>query len=83
MGRPKALIYGAGASGRELASALSNSNEIQVAGFLDDDDRLHGHILNGLPINSSSDLPQMRNTQNIKNVLLAMQSVSRKRRNSS
>ena len=81
-GRPKALIYGAGRSGRELANALSNSDEIQVVGFLDDDVRLHGHILNGLPINRSSNLPTLLTRQNITNVLLAMPSVSRKRRNS-
>ena len=82
VGRPKALIYGAGRSGRELANALSNSDEIQVVGFLDDDVRLHGHILNGLPINRSSNLPTLLTRQNITNVLLAMPSVTRKRRNS-
>ena len=47
--RPKVLIYGAGGAGRQLAAALANSHEMQVAGFLDDDDRLHGHVLNGQP----------------------------------
>jgi hypothetical protein len=28
-----------------------------VVGYLDDDDRLHGHVLNGLPIFSPDDLP--------------------------
>ena len=37
----KALVYGAGSSGRQLVSALSNSYEMRVVGFLDDDDRLH------------------------------------------
>jgi FlaA1/EpsC-like NDP-sugar epimerase len=30
--------------------------EMQVVGFLDDDDRLHGHVLNGLPIHNPADL---------------------------
>ncbi|NBW54102.1 MAG: polysaccharide biosynthesis protein, partial [Betaproteobacteria bacterium] len=42
--RPKALIYGAGSTGRQLAAAMANSLEIQVVGFVDDDDRLHGHV---------------------------------------
>ncbi len=52
---PPALIYGAGSSGRQLASALVNRPEIRVVGFLDDDDRLHGHVLNGLPIHNPAD----------------------------
>jgi FlaA1/EpsC-like NDP-sugar epimerase len=40
---PQVLIYGAGSAGRQLASAMANSPEIRVVGFLDDDDRLHGH----------------------------------------
>jgi FlaA1/EpsC-like NDP-sugar epimerase len=48
--RPKVLIYGAGTTGRQLVAAMANSHEMQVVGFLDDDDRLHGHVLNGQPI---------------------------------
>ena len=36
----KALVYGAGSAGRQLASTLANSNELKVVGFLDDDDRI-------------------------------------------
>jgi len=55
---PQALIYGAGSAGRQLASAMANSPEIRVVGFLDDDDRLHGHVLNGLPIHNPADLAE-------------------------
>ena len=79
--RPKVLIYGVGQTGRQLAMAISNSIEMQVAGFLDDDDRLHGHMLNGLPIHNSADLPNLVPALNIETVLLAMPSISRKRRN--
>ena len=40
-----------------VANALSASHEIRVVGYLDDDDRLHGHVLKGLPIFSPDDLP--------------------------
>jgi FlaA1/EpsC-like NDP-sugar epimerase len=78
--RLKVLIYGAGNSGRQLVDALSNSHEMQVIGFLDDDERLHGHILNGQPIYNPKDLVSLASTLHINNVLLAMPSVSRKRR---
>ncbi len=79
--RPKVLIYGAGGSGRQLVAAMANSHEMQVVGFLDDDDRLHGHVLNGQPIYNPQDLLNLANTLDISSVLLAMPSLSRKRRN--
>ena len=79
--RPKVLIYGAGSTGRQLAAAMANSNEMQVAGFLDDDDRLHGHVLNGQPIYNPVDLHNLTATLRISDVLLAMPSIGRKRRN--
>ncbi|WP_206538086.1 polysaccharide biosynthesis protein [Rhodoferax saidenbachensis] len=80
-GRPKVLIYGAGKTGRQLAAAMANSPEMQVAGFLDDDDRLHGHVLNGQPIYNPSDLAHWVSTLGISTVLLAMPGMGRKRRN--
>ena len=79
--RPKVLIYGAGTTGRQLAAAMANSHEMQVAGFLDDDDRLHGHVLNGQPIYNPADLDNLVTTLNVSDVLLAMHSLSRSRRN--
>jgi FlaA1/EpsC-like NDP-sugar epimerase len=78
---PQALIYGAGSAGRQLASAMANTPEIRVVGFLDDDDRLHGHVLNGLPIHNPADLDEILNEAAITDVLLALPSVSRARRN--
>jgi FlaA1/EpsC-like NDP-sugar epimerase len=79
--RPKVLIYGAGSTGRQLASAMANSHEMQVVGFLDDDDRLYGHVLNGQPIYNPADLDNLAITLNISDVLLAMPSLTRRRRN--
>jgi FlaA1/EpsC-like NDP-sugar epimerase len=78
---PQALIYGAGSAGRQLASAMANSPEIRVVGFLDDDDRLHGHVLNGLPIHNPLNLDEVLTETFISDVLLALPSVSRQRRN--
>jgi FlaA1/EpsC-like NDP-sugar epimerase len=46
-----------------------------------DDDRLHGHVLNGLPIHNPADLAEILSVSPITDVLLALPSVSRQRRN--
>ena len=79
--RPKVLIYGAGQTGRQLAAAMANSHDMQVAGFLDDDKRLQGHVLNGQPVYNPSDLLELASSLVINDVLLAMPSIGRKRRN--
>ena len=78
---PQVLIYGAGSAGRQLASAMANSHEMRVVGYLDDDDRLHGHVLNGLPIHNPADLAELLVEVPVTDVLLALPSVSRQRRN--
>ena len=78
---PQVLIYGAGSAGRQLASAMENSFELRVVGFLDDDDRLQGNVLNGLPILNPSDLDEVLVEMPVTDVLLALPSVSRQRRN--
>ena len=78
---PRVLIYGAGNAGRQLAGAMANSHEMRVVGFLDDDDRLHGHVLNGLSIYSPADLPALVGSLQVSTVLLAIPSASRHRRN--
>ena len=77
----KVLIYGAGSMGRQLASGMANSYEMRVVGFLDDDDRLQGHVLNGLPIYNPADIEEIANEKGITEILLAMPSASRGRRN--
>jgi len=78
---PQVLIYGAGSAGRQLASAMENSFEMRVVGFLDDDDRLQGNVLNGLPILNPYDLDEVLVEMPVTDVLLALPSVSRQRRN--
>ena len=78
---PQILIYGAGSAGRQLASAMASSHEMRVVGFVDDDDRLHGHVLNGLPIHNPADLAELLMEVPVTDVLLALPSVSRQRRN--
>jgi FlaA1/EpsC-like NDP-sugar epimerase len=80
-GLPQVLIYGAGSAGRQLAAALKTSPELVVVGFLDDDDRLHGQVLNGLKIYDPAAIVQLVSKLRVTQVYLAMPSVSRARRN--
>lgn len=77
--RPKVLIYGAGTTGRQLAQAMANSPEIQVVGFIDDDRRLRGQVLNGHPIFDPERLEHLVKVDGISYVLLAMPSIGRYR----
>lgn len=78
---PKVLIYGAGSAGRQLAAALKTSPELVVVGFLDDDDRLHGQVLNGLKIYNPMYLLSLVGKLRVNQVFLAIPSVTRARRN--
>ena len=78
---PKVLIYGAGATGRQLADALANSHEMRVTGFLDDDAQLVSQVLNGQPIFHPDALADLVLSRGVSDVLLAMPSINRSRRN--
>ena len=78
---PKVLIYGSGATGRQLADALANSHEMRVTGFLDDDAQLVGQVLNGQPIFHPDALADLVVSRGVSDVLLAMPSINRARRN--
>jgi FlaA1/EpsC-like NDP-sugar epimerase len=80
-GTPKALIYGAGSAGRQLAGGLLPSSDVRVIGYVDDDDRLHGHNLNGLNIYSPNELGRIVKRKQVTQIFLAIPSVSQRRRN--
>jgi len=75
------VIYGAGASGRQLAGALANSTRLKVVGYLDDDRRLQGSIMGGLPIYDPNDLSELVTSADVRDVLLALPNATRQRRN--
>ena len=78
---PKAVIYGAGSSGRQLATALANSQDLQLAAFVDDDLRLQGQVMQGHTIHAPAALARLVQDQGVRTVLLAMPSLTRARRN--
>jgi FlaA1/EpsC-like NDP-sugar epimerase len=76
----KALVYGAGDDGQQLASALANNNKLKVVGFLDDDDRLHGQVLQGHQIYSPLKIANLIKSKEVQLVLLALPNIPRSRR---
>jgi FlaA1/EpsC-like NDP-sugar epimerase len=79
--RRRVLIYGAGSAGRQLAAALANSDEMQVVAFIDDDPTLQGSVLNGKQIFGPDALSERIDDLEIVDLLLAIPSASRQRRN--
>jgi FlaA1/EpsC-like NDP-sugar epimerase len=77
----RALIYGAGSAGRQLAGGLLTSSDVKIVGYIDDDDRLHGHNLNGLNIYSPHKLASVVQSKRVTQIFLAIPSVSQRRRN--
>jgi FlaA1/EpsC-like NDP-sugar epimerase len=75
------LIYGAGSAGRQLAAGLATSDEMQVVGFVDDDATLQGSVLNGKMIYPPDALDKLIIKLDVADLLLAIPSASRSRRN--
>ena len=74
------LIYGAGAAGRQLSTALAQGPEYHAAAFVDDDKAIQGHIIQGIRVYSPEDLSNLVTSKKIEKILLAMPSASRGRR---
>ena len=75
------VIYGAGGAGVQMAMALSRSHEFELVAFVDDDEHIQGRQINGAPVWSLVELPAKSVDFDVTDLLLAMPSVSRERRN--
>jgi FlaA1/EpsC-like NDP-sugar epimerase len=76
----RVLVYGAGSAGRQLSNALASSNEYKPVAFLDDSIEIYQQSINGLTVYSRDDLQKIIEKKEIKEVFLAMPSISRARR---
>lgn len=76
----RVLIYGAGSTGLQLASALRSHDSIAVYSFIDDDPALTGQRLGGLPIHAPDRIQQVARNYDITRVILAIPSVSAPKR---
>jgi len=81
LNRVNVLIYGAGAAGRQLAVSLLHSNEFNPIAFIDDNSKLYGQSLHGLKVSSSDDLGKLIHKWDILEILIAIPSLMRSKRN--
>jgi len=79
--RKNVLVYGAGSAGIQLATALTYSQELNPIAFIDDEPTLTNHQIMGLKVYSSNNLGELVASMKIEEVLLAIPSASRDRRN--
>jgi FlaA1/EpsC-like NDP-sugar epimerase len=77
----RVLIYGAGSAGRQLAGAIQQSSEMIVVGYFDDDPALVGSVIDGRRIHDPADLANVVESQAADEILLALPSAPRLRRN--
>ena len=75
------LIYGAGSGGRQLLIAFENNPIYKVVGFIDDNKQLHGQLLLGQKIYNSSEIKNLKISNRIDLILLAIPSISKFKKN--
>jgi FlaA1/EpsC-like NDP-sugar epimerase len=76
----RVVIYGAGDAGAHLVTALRGRGEFMPVAFIDDNSALHHSFINGLEVCPPRDLPNLIEEFGVSRVLLALPSVSRRRR---
>lgn len=75
------LIYGVGAAGIQLATAIEQATRHLLVGFIDDDPKLHGRMVKGLRVFSFDEAPKVIEQAMVTDILLAIPSATRSRRN--
>ncbi|MFT6439077.1 polysaccharide biosynthesis protein [Cycloclasticus pugetii] len=75
------VVYGAGSSGTQVLDQLSIKNGMKVVAFIDDEPSLLGRQIRDIRVRPFSHLSRLIERHGVKDVLLAMPSVSRSRRN--
>lgn len=73
----RVAIYGAGRSGMQLASALRSGHEYMPVAFIDDKKGLHGASIAGIKVYASDTLHEVVEKNGIKEILLAMPTLTR------
>lgn len=79
-GLPKVAIYGAGAAGNQLATALRMGRAMRPVAFIDDDSSICNRVISGLQVYKPKHIQQMINVTGAQEILLAIPSSARARR---
>jgi FlaA1/EpsC-like NDP-sugar epimerase len=77
---PRVAIYGAGAAGNQLVSALRAGRSVQPVAFVDDDKSISTQIIAGLQVYRPAHIQRMIDDTGAQEILLAVPSLSRSRR---
>ncbi|MFZ6815381.1 polysaccharide biosynthesis protein [Undibacterium sp. Rencai35W] len=75
----KVAIYGAGKAGVQLATALRSSDEYVCVAFIDDNLNVQGSLIAGVKVSPAQALHKLIDQYEIKEILLAMPSISKTR----
>jgi len=75
------IIYGAGEAGRQLSQALQSSKEYKHVAYIDDNFDKDVAYINNIPVFSYNSIEKLIEKNNISDILLALPSISRKKRN--
>ena len=73
----RVLVYGAGATGRQLVAALRTDESIVAVGYVDDNRALQGSIVQGLRVHAPKTIQALARRKRADRVLLAMPSLPR------
>jgi FlaA1/EpsC-like NDP-sugar epimerase len=76
----KVFIYGAGMAGSQLAKVIESDSDYSLLGFIDDDVNLKGMNILGSKVYSSDQFNKLANKTMIDEVILAMPSLGRRKR---
>jgi len=75
------VIYGAGSAGRQLLTALQQSSEYRPVAFIDDANELKRKSISGVEVFTPNDIKGLISKSEVSEILLAIPSASRTRRN--
>lgn len=78
--KKRVVIYGAGASGRQLLQMLRQGTEYQPIAFMDDSDQAQGTLVGGLRVYGPDQIDVLVQSNGIEAVLLALPSATKARR---
>lgn len=73
----RVVIYGAGATGRQLVAALRTDENVHPVGYVDDNRALQGSIVQGLRVHPSKTIQALVRQKKADRILLAMPSLPR------
>ncbi|WP_152831148.1 nucleoside-diphosphate sugar epimerase/dehydratase [Hydrogenovibrio sp. JE_KL2] len=70
------VIFGAGTSGKQLASAIEKIPNMRVIGFIDDDETLYKHQIASITVYKRENLERLIEKHKVSEVLMALPSIT-------